>query len=352
MHLFKITALIILFVTTHAHAQTTVKSVVISTPQQIENSNSLVLTGSFNPTQHSALSTRVDGLITKLFVDVGDYVEQGDKLITLDPALTQFSIKEQTALVTNSKVQLQEAERLVSEAERLLKQRHISQTELAKRKSVAAQAKAQVAEAEAALDTLQETLRRHTLYAPFSGVISSKSVEVGEWISRGDAALSLTNLKQLYLDIKVPQEHVSKVTPQTLITIQPDTQPTLKLELPISTVIPVGDQQSRTLLIRTKVNAAEHGLISGTSANVTIKLPQTNNTGLIVDRDALLIHPDGGYSLFVIDENNIAHRHLISLVEMTSQGALINSNLGFNDKIVIRGNEVLNEGDSVRIEAP
>jgi RND family efflux transporter MFP subunit len=352
MHLLKVTALIIMFVTAHAHVQTAIKAVVVSTPQQIENSSSLVLTGSFNPTQHSALSTRVDGLITKLFVDVGDHVEKGDKLITLDTALTQFSIKEQTALVTNSIVQLQEAERLVSEAERLLKQRHISQTELAKRKSVAAQAKAQVAEAQAALDTLQESLRRHTLYAPFSGVISSKSVEVGEWVSRGDAALSLTNLEQLYLDIKVPQEHISKISPHTVISIEPDTQPTLKLALPISTVIPVGDQQSRTLLIRTKVNAAEHGLMSGTSANVTISLPNINNKGLVVDRDALLIHPDGGYSLFVIDADNIAHRQLISLVEMTSQGALINSNLSVNDKIVIRGNEVLNEGDTVRIEAP
>jgi RND family efflux transporter MFP subunit len=223
---------------------------------------------------------------------------------------------------------------------------------LAKRKSVAAQAKAQVAEAEAALDTLQESLRRHTLYAPFSGVISSKSVEVGEWVSRGDAALSLTNLEQLYLDIKVPQEHISKITPHTVISIEPDTRPTLKLELPISTVIPVGDQQSRTLLIRTKVNATEHGLMSGTSANVTISLPNTNNKGLVVHRDALLIHPDGGHSLFVIDADNIAHRQLISLVEMTSQGALINSSLSVNDKIVIRGNEVLNEGDTVRIEAP
>jgi multidrug efflux pump subunit AcrA (membrane-fusion protein) len=139
MHLLKITAFIMMFVSAQVYAQTAIKAVVVATPQQVENSNSLVLTGSFSPTQHSALSTRVDGLITKLFVDVGDHVEKGDKLISLDTALTQFSIKEQTALVTNSKVQLKEAERLVSEAERLLKQRHISQTELARRKSVAAQ---------------------------------------------------------------------------------------------------------------------------------------------------------------------------------------------------------------------
>jgi RND family efflux transporter MFP subunit len=349
--LLKILPLLLISISFTAYSQTTPKTVVIATPEQITNSNTLSLTGSFTPTQQSALSPRVDGLITELLVDVGDNVKKGDKLMVLDAALIRLSISEQKALVEQTKVQQQEAQRLVSEAERLLKQRHISQTELAKRKADLAQSKAQVSEATAALATMQETLTRHTLYAPFPGVISDKAVEVGEWVSKGDAALSLTNLDSLFLDIKVPQEHFSMIDANTRVTIQPDTNPTLNIELPITKVIPVSDQRSRAFLIRVEIDATEHKLIAGTSAEVVVQLPSDTEKAVIVPRDGLLIHPDGGHSVFVIDNDNIAHRKIINVDGVRQNGVLIKSGINIDDKVVIRGNEVLHQGDRVTIEA-
>lgn len=349
--LLKILPLILLSISVNVYSQTTPKIVVIAAPEPITNSNSLSLTGSFTPTQQSALSPRVDGLISELLVDIGDQVDKGDKLMVLDTALIRLSINEQKALVEQAEVQQKEAQRLVSEAERLLKQRHISQTELAKRKADLAQSKAQVSEAKAALATMQESLTRHTLFAPFPGVISDKTIEVGEWVSRGDSALSLTNLDRLYLNINIPQEHFSIIDNNTRVVIQPDTNPTLSIELPITKIIPVSDAQSRTFLIRVEIDATENKLIAGTSANVIIQLASKSEKGVIVPRDALLIHPDGGHSVFVIDNENIAHRKIITVDGVRQNGVLIKSGINIDDRIVIRGNEVLHEGDSVTLEA-
>ncbi len=203
--MLKTVFLMLMLLSLNSYAQTATKAVVIASPLQIENKKTLSLTGSFTAIKDSALSPRVDGLITELLVDIGDSVKQGDRLMQLDSALIRLSITEQKALLEQTTVQQKEAQRLVSEAERLLKQRHISQTELAKRKANLAQTEAEVSAAKAVLAAMGESLNRHTLYAPFDGTISEKHTEVGEWISRGNAAINLTSLDKLYLDINVPK---------------------------------------------------------------------------------------------------------------------------------------------------
>jgi RND family efflux transporter MFP subunit len=335
----------------NTHAQQAKKIVVITKPSNISTSNTLSLTGSFSPVKHSALSSRVDGLIKQLNVDIGDEVKQGDALMQLDATLINLSIAEQKALVEQTVIQQKEAQRLVDEAKRLLKQRHISATELAKREAAFAQYKAEVVAVKAALASAQETRRRHTLFAPFDGVISQKQIEVGEWVSRGDAVLTLTSLDRLYLDIYVPQEHFADIGLHTAVTIYPDTNPKQKIDAEISKIIPISDKQSRSLLVRVEVAAAENNLIAGTSASVDIHLANNTKKGFLVPRDALLIHPDGGRSIFIIDDNNIAHRRIVNIGQANRDGILILSGINANDRVVTRGNEVLKEGDHVITEA-
>jgi len=345
----KICLFVLLFISLNAYAQSTQKFVVVSTPSNIATSNVLSLTGSFSPVKKSVLSSRVDGLINELNVDIGDEVVQGDTLMQLDAALVNLSIAEHKAIVEQTLIQQKEAQRLVDEAKRLLKQRHISQTELAKRNAALAQYKAEVTAVKAALSFAQETRHRHTLFAPFNGVVSDKNIEVGEWVSRGDPVLTLTSLDRLYLDIYVPQEHFANIN--TAVTIYPDTNPEQKITATLSKIIPISDKQSRSLLVRVELAGTTNKLIAGTSASVDIQLANTNQQGLLVPRDALLIHPDGGRSIFIIDDNNVAHRRIVKTSSTNKDGILVLSGIKANDRIVIRGNEVLKEGDQVTTEA-
>lgn len=348
--IIKLIILFLMLMCLNAQAQTDVKSVVVTTPEVATNTNLLSLTGSFSPIQHSILSPREDGLINELLVDAGDLVKKGDKLMQLDPIKARLLVAEQKALLEQIKIQQKESQRLVNEAERLLKQRHISATELAKRKAVLAQNNAEKNAIQASLSSAQETVSRHTLFAPFDGVISTKHVEVGEWVSRGDAVLTLTNLDNLFLDVMVPQEHFIKIGLETPVTIRPDANPTVKINGRIDKIVPISNRQSRALLVRINVDATKHKLLPGTTAQVEIQLAEKATPSLLIPRDALLIHPDGGYSVFVIDTDNTAKRRIVSIEENRQQGTLVSKGLTINDTIVIRGNEVLNDGDKVDIQ--
>ncbi len=348
--MLKSVCLVLLCLCFNVYAQSATKNVVITYPMLAENAKTLALTGSFSTIKDSALSPRADGLINELLVDIGDKVQKDDKLMQLDTTLIRLSIAEQKSLIEQATIQQQEAQRLVSEAERLLKQRHISQTELAKRKANLALSKAEMRAVKAALASMQETLKRHTVYAPFDGIISNKHVEIGEWISRGDPTVNLTSLDTLYLDIKVPQEHFSKIDLNTTVIIKPDTNPEQKLDAVISKIIPISDSQSRSLLVRVEVDATTNKLVAGTSASVQIQLQNETEQGVILPRDALLIHPDGGHSVFVIDAENMAQRRIVKVAGDRENGILITTGMHINDKVVIRGNEVLNQGDHVTIQ--
>ena len=71
--------------------------------------------------------------------------------------------------------------------------------------------------------------------------------------------------------------------------------------------------------------------------------------GYRVPRDAVLRHPDGGRSVFIVDENNQAHRRNVKVGREDSDGIIITDGLTADDLVVVRGNEVLQENDEVEI---
>jgi RND family efflux transporter MFP subunit len=175
------------------------------------NSQILRLSGSLTAEKHSMLSSRVDGLIAKVNVDAGSHVKKGDVLLNLDPTMSEHELEQVKANVGKVIVDRNEADRMVKEAEGLVTRKTLPQNELAIRKANLALKKAELLSVSASQSIIEETLRRHELIAPFSGVISNKMTEMGEWVSRGDPVLELVNLDEIRLDINVPQEHFADI---------------------------------------------------------------------------------------------------------------------------------------------
>jgi RND family efflux transporter MFP subunit len=328
-------------------AQTAPKVVEMAKPNTLPHVETLSLTGTFSAKQRSLLSPRVDGLVATLLVDAGDRVKKGDRLLQLDHTQAKLAMAEQQAALEEAIVLEKEAQRLVKEAEKLRQQRHIPETELTRRQADLAQNIVRVSAMKAALATAKEIVNRHTLYAPFDGVISNKNTEVGEWVSRGDAILTLTNLRSLDLDVKVPQERITTIQVGNPVQIRPDSAPNLIIEATIDTIVPVGDNNSRAFLARIAIDASDKPLLPGTSASVELQLPSHQSASIVIPRDALLLHPDGGHSVFVVGDNDIAKRHIVTLGQTVAEGVVITSGIHASDQIVIRGNEVLNDGDTV-----
>ena len=321
----------------------------ISKPIISESTEKLTLSGSLTAERRALLSPRVDGLVKEVLVDAGSRVKQGDILMRQDAAIARQQLEQAKAVTNEAQASVDEAQRLVDEAQRLRGENYISATELANRESNFALNQAALAAARAMQNMAEEQFQRHELPAPFSGVISSKMTEAGEWVNRGDQVLELVALEPVRLDVNVPQEKFSDITLKTRVEILPDALPSQKLSGKITALVPVSNAQARSFLVRIVIDSADATLLPGTSASAVLYLGSDERKGYRVPRDAVLRHPDGGRSVFIVDENNQAHRRNVKVGREDSDGIIITDGLTADDLVVVRGNEVLQENDEVEI---
>jgi len=318
------------------------------TPKQSTIAETLNLSGSLTADKRAMLSPRVDGLVAEVLVDAGSEVNKGEDLLRLDTSISKQQYAQTKAATAEAEAARDEAARLVKEAERLRKQNYISASEMANRQSNLALAEAALIAAKAAEGTALEQLRRHDLPAPFSGVISAKMTEAGEWINRGTAVLELVATDAVRLDVKVPQERFAAINKDSPVEVMPDVYPGLRLPAKINAIVPVSDPQARAFLVRIVVDTSDVSLLPGTSATATIGLNGQQGQKLIVPRDALLLHPDGGYSLFVVIDGK-AQRRQVKVGQQSQQGVSILDGLSPDEQVVTRGNEVLRDDQTVTI---
>jgi RND family efflux transporter MFP subunit len=244
----------------------------------------------------------------------------------------------------------------VDEAGRLVPERHLPQTELEARLAALAEAEAAFAAASAAALEQDELVRRHVLQAPFAGVITARRTEAGEWVSRGDAVLELVSLEGVRLEVQAPQEVFASLRDDTPVQLLPDTRPGDALDARITARVPVsGGSGSRTFLVRVVATTPDAALFPGTSASARFRLAAAQASAVQVPRDALLRHPDGGYSLFVIKlggDAPLAQRRQVRLGRDNGDSVEILDGVQADELVVVRGNEVLREGETVIITPP
>lgn len=342
-------SLSLLFIFSSRPAQAETTPVTIIQPVVADLSETLRLSGSLTAEKQAMLSPRMDGLVKEVLVDAGHKVKQGDILLRLDPAISQQQLAQAKAASREADAGVLEAKRLVEEAERLRGENYISATELANRQANLALAEASLAAAKASENTRAEELRRHELPAPFSGVVSSKMTEAGEWINRGDEVFELVALDKVRLDVNAPQEQFANIRRDSAASIYPDARPGTKFAGRITALVPVSNPQARSFLVRIVLEDADEQLLPGTSATAEIRLDGGQIPGLSLPRDAVLRHPDGGRSVFVVDADNTVQRRQVTVGQEGKQGLVITEGLTQQDRVVLRGNEVLQDGDSVRI---
>ena len=280
-------------------------------------------------------------------VDVGDVTKKGQPLIRLDPALAEHELAQREANVQAARASRDERARQVREAERLAAEKLFPQTELELRRAALAEAEAALAQAEAAFRQQQETLARHTLVAPFDGVIAQRMTDVGEYVSLGTPVLQLVALNHLYLDVQVPQEYFTALERLRGITVRPDLQPDKAYYATLLAAVPVGDASARSFQARLEVDDAGN-LLPGTSASAILHFEQEGSSVPVVPPDALLRHPDGNYSLFTVRDGK-AVRHVVRIGRSNEDGVEIIDGLPSGEPVVIRGNEILRDGQAVRV---
>ena len=207
------------------------------------------LTGTVTSPRDANLSAATSGLVTALHVDAGSQVIEGEVLLELDAEMARWQWRSATAAVAASRVALEDARRRLEEARTLAPQRSIAETVVRDLAAEVAQDEAALQQAEADAGFRQALLDRHQLRAPFSGVVSAKLTDVGEWINTGDAVLSLVATDELRIDFPVAEDHLDAARTGAEVSYRLGKDAGESRRERVATVVPVSYPQARTVLL-------------------------------------------------------------------------------------------------------
>jgi len=309
------------------------------------------LTGSFTARRSAQLSPRLSGLIETITIDAGDSVESGDVVVRLDDSLARLQLAQAEAAVAQARASFDEAVRLRDEALRLSEDRFLPDTEIQARKSAVQVAKAALDVAGAERDTAAERLDRHAIVAPFDGVIAEKLTEAGEWVETGTAVAELVAVDDLWLDVQAPQRLWPRLRQETDVSVVVDALGGRAFAAEVAARVPVSDPDARTFLLRLVLPDADPDITPGMSARARLRLT-TDADALLVPRDALIRYPDGTITVFIVDDASAPPRvrqREVTIGRVDGDMAVIESGLEAGQPVVVRGNEVLDDGDAVRV---
>lgn len=239
----------------------------------------LTVVGSFEANESAQLRPEIAGLVQAIYFEEGQVVKRGQLLMKIDDA----ELRAQFAQV---EARFKLAELNVARSENLSETRTIPQSEVDR-------ARSEYAAARAELEVLKLRIEKTALKAPFDGVIGSRTLSPGDYVTSGSILTTINDLSRLKISFQVPERYLGKIRPGTVFTIHlrnPESVDKVKGE--VYFVNPVIERTTRSTEIKGYLDTPPPALKPGMFANVEIVL-DVRRGAMTVPEGAILTVTDG-----------------------------------------------------------
>jgi len=203
---------------------------------QEEWSATLSSIGTVAAVQGVTVSADLPGTVDRIGFESGTAVREGEVLALLDT-------RQEQAQLTAAEAQRDLARLNFDRMQGLLNERVISQSEFDRATAEQRQADARVGEIRAAI-------ARKTIRAPFSGVLGLRRVNLGQYLSGGDALVTLQSLNPIYVNFGVPQQSTGQMRVGRTVRITSDSLPGVEFSGRVTAIDSVVDEATRNIQVQ------------------------------------------------------------------------------------------------------
>jgi len=330
--------------------------------------------GSLDPNEEITVSNQVEGLVSKVFVDLGDFVKSGQPIAQLDTTELELAVRQQTAALqqelarlgltdsnadiddasistvrqadatySEAKIQLDRTKGLVAEG--LIPKQQLDQQQArydvaeASRNTARENVRnirATITSRRVALALAQKKLADAKITAPMDGFIKERQIADGLYLKVNSPVVTLVQNSPLKLRFEVPDNALDSVRLRGPVEFQVDSFEARKFSGSISRISPSVDRQSRTLKVEALVNNTDGLLKPGVFARVRI-LTDKREKALVVPKEAVFQFA-GLEKVFAIEGGKVSERivrtgvpdgKLVEIIDGLKEGDVVAvSNLG------------------------
>ncbi len=313
---------------------------------------SFVLPGNVTAFTDSPIYARTSGYLTHWYFDIGTHVKKGALLASIaSPEVDQQLAQAEADLVT-AQANATNAHAQSQRYQGLVQTNAVSQLDAETLRNQAAATAASVNSAKANVQRLKELQSFEKVYAPFDGVVTARSVDIGQLIDSGAAKelFHMQLLDTLRVYANVPQQYSANVKRGEKIDITFPERPGKTYQGTLVRTAEAIDPASRTLLVEIDVNNRSGELLPGSLAQVHFKAP-ANITTFILPASALIFRSHGMQVATVANDNTA---HLVTVVIGQDDGATVQIVNGLNadDRVIQDPPDSIIEGQKVNPQNP
>ncbi|HWL92939.1 MAG TPA: efflux RND transporter periplasmic adaptor subunit [Phycisphaerae bacterium] len=336
--------------------------VTITHPTQMQTQPHVDFTGRTEAVEMVEVRPRVGGFLESVEFEPGRDVKEGDLLFKIDNRLYQAEVDEARAQLTRTQATLNQADIELTRLEDLFKRQVAAQIEYDRAVNTQAEARAEVAAADAALKAAQLNLEWTRVTAPISGRVSRNLVDRGNLVrgGLGEATLLTTIVRRdpiyAYLDIDERTVlEVQKAIRQGEMESYREGEVPAYLGLATESDFPHKghidfvenrvDPNTGTLRVRAVFPNPEMVLFPGLFARIRVFVGPPRQSVLIPE-EALGVDQGRRY-VYVVNDRNVVEYRQVRIGAQRDTLRIIESGVGVNDRVMTQGLLRVRPGDTV-----
>ena len=293
----------------------------------------------------SKLAAETAGIVQKWTADVGAQVQRGQLLAQIDPRDAELAVQRAQAALDAAGARLQLAQSQLRRSRELVAQGFFSREALSQRETEVALAQADADASRAQLATAQRQLSKTRLHAPFAGSIKERLAQTGEAVAPGSVLFVLAETGAVEVNATLDPADV------------PGLRRTGELQfhsargshaVALLRVSPTISAPARTQLVRLAFAPGAAAPPAGTSGSLRWLEPRPH-----VAPD-LLVRRKGVLGLFVPEGTGAAAKARFVPLPGAQEGraSALPETLGAQDRVVVRGQAALQDGQAVEVLNP
>lgn len=286
--------------------------------------------GTFQPVKEVKVSADIQGKITKVLVENGELVEEGQPLLKIDQSMI---VLKRDAINTK----INGLEKDIKRYKSLVEADAIQGVKLEKALLGLETAKVEMA-------TIQEQLNKTTVIAPFDGVITAKLTEKGAFAAPGIPLFQLSDIEQLKFTVFVSENKIMDFHFNDTLQITVDAKPGEKISGAV-TMIGCKANKAMNFPVEITVDNESVQLKAGMFGYVSTDDSGNVDQGILIPLSSVMGESDS--SMVYLVESGKAKLQKIQLNGAIGRKAIVKNGLSPNDEIVVEGMTNLFDGANV-----
>jgi RND family efflux transporter MFP subunit len=279
-------------------AQVALTAVSVVSPKQTAPAEEIILPGNVQPFINSPIYARTNGYLKKWYFDIGAHVKKGQLLALIETPEVDQQLQQARSNLSTAQANLELAMITKTRYQGLLKTHAVSQQDADNAVGTYNANKAIVQADQAAVDQYAALVSFEKVYAPFDGVITARNTDIGDLINSGSNANVKTDLFHiaqpgtLRVYVNVPEEYSRGIKAGMTADLVLAEFPGRTFQGSLVRTADAINMTTRTLLVEIDVANPTNTLLTGSYAEVHLKVPAQSST-FIIPVNTLIFRSEG-----------------------------------------------------------